>query len=332
MASFLHELRRGIFEAFEDNGSVVMLGEDIVDPYGGAFKVTQGLSTKFPDRVMATPICEAGFTGLAAGMAIRGLRPIVEIMFGDFLTLSTDQLVNHITKFAMMYPGVRVPVVIRTPMGGGRGYGATHSQSLEKMFLGVPGLSVVAPSLAHNPGDLIKLAVQDDTPVLFIENKLLYGMEVCGSKSDTLAVTHRDTASGYPLAVVRNLSHTPSDVTVICYGGASRHILAVMRRYAGEEISIKAIFPSLLNGAVPDELINELGGTSHILVVEEGTAGFNWGSELTASLYERTLGRLKRPIRRLAAANTVIPCADALERQVLVTEEKIEQEIMEILS
>ncbi len=131
----------------------MVVGEDLLDPYGGAFKVTKGLSTKFPDRVLTTPLSEAGFTALAAGMAIRGLRPVVEIMFGDFLMLAADQFINHIGKYRWMYNDkVRVPLVIRTPMGGRRGYGPTHSQTLEKHFIGAPGWQWLLPALSTNLG------------------------------------------------------------------------------------------------------------------------------------------------------------------------------------
>ena len=121
-------------------------------PYGGAFKVTRGLSSRFPARVFATPISEAAIVGLATGLALRGMRPVAEIMFGDFLFLAGDQLVNHAAKFRWMYHDqVRVPMVIRTPMGGRRGYGPTHSQSIEKHFMGVPGLWVVAPHVLSSP-------------------------------------------------------------------------------------------------------------------------------------------------------------------------------------
>jgi pyruvate/2-oxoglutarate/acetoin dehydrogenase E1 component len=159
----------------ENDASVYVLGEDILDPYGGAFKVTRGLSTKFPGRVLTTPISEAAIIGVANGMALRGLRPVAEIMFGDFLTLSADQLVNHAAKFRWMYNNnVHVPLVVRTPMGGRRGYGPTHSQSLEKMFLGTPGMKVVAPNTLGNPGQLLEEAIRDEDPVLFVEHKLLY--------------------------------------------------------------------------------------------------------------------------------------------------------------
>ncbi|MCU0488338.1 MAG: thiamine pyrophosphate-dependent enzyme, partial [Anaerolineales bacterium] len=185
--TMLESLNHGLRHAFEADPRVVLLGEDILDPYGGAFKVSRGLSTAFPERTWSTPISEAGITGLAAGLALRGLRPVVEIMFGDFLTLTADQVINHIAKFSWMYSGgkaqedqVSVPMVIRTPMGGRRGYGPTHSQTLEKIFLGIPGLRIVAPSglttnQLDNPGGLLSQAILDDPlPVLFIENKLQY--------------------------------------------------------------------------------------------------------------------------------------------------------------
>lgn len=332
MANFLQELRAGLFNAFVDDVRVVLLGEDVLDPYGGAFKVTQGLSTQFPERVIRTPISEAGITGAAAGMAIRGLRPIVEIMFGDFLTLCTDQIVNHITKFSTMYPGVHVPLVIRTPMGGGRGYGATHSQSLEKMYLGVPGLTVVAPSLAHNPGRLIQAAIVDDAPVLFIENKQLYSQSLCDAADPQLDVRERAGCGHYPVAVVQPKGTTVPDVTILSYGGASRHVLAVMRRLSEEEIVIKALFPASIKPIPIDGLLEEINPAGPILIVEEGSSGFNWGSELAAVIYERLLPVLKAPIKRLAAQEALIPCAAYLEQKVLVNEEQIESAIMEALS
>ena len=145
-------------------------------PYGGAFKVTQGLSDAYPDRVLTTPISEASLFGVAAGMALRGRRPILEIMFGDFIALGFDQVVNGISKFREMYDDqVTVPLVVRTPMGGRRGYGPTHSQSLEKLLLGVPNICVVAASECHDIGALLTDAVEDERPVFFVENKLMYG-------------------------------------------------------------------------------------------------------------------------------------------------------------
>ena len=152
MLTILEILNASLHDVMTQDERVYIMGEDILDPYGGAFKVTKGLSTTFPERVITTPISEAGIVGVAAGMALRGLRPIVEIMFGDFFTLIADQLINHITKFKWMYNDqVNVPIVIRAPMGGRRGYGPTHSQSLEKLFLGIPALRVLSPSTISVP-------------------------------------------------------------------------------------------------------------------------------------------------------------------------------------
>ncbi|BCL60566.1 pyruvate dehydrogenase [Desulfomarina profundi] len=333
MMNFLESLKKGLFESFAEDDRVVLLGEDIVDPYGGAFKVSLGLSSLYPDRVLNTPISEAGFTGAAGGMAIRGLRPVVEIMFGDFLTLCTDQIVNHITKFASMYPGVEVPLVIRTPMGGGRGYGATHSQTLEKMYLGVPGLKVVAPGLAHDPGKIVRTAVlKDSSPVLFIENKALYSRELIAEKAGELTVKEIETSTGYPVAVVSNMEGSRPDVVVLAYGGASLPLCEVMEQFADEEISIKALFPSLINEVDMELLLPELRGCGNIVICEEGSEGFNWGSEMAACIYEKMHRQLRNPILRVAAENTVIPCAKKLEDAVLLNENKIEQAIMELLS
>ena len=140
-------LNAALHEIFERDERVYLLGEDLLDPYGGAFKISQGLSTRWPDRVLTTPVSEASIFGVSAGLALRGYRPILEIMFGDFIALGLDQVVNGIAKFRAMFDDrVTVPLVVRTPMGGRRGYGPTHSQSLEKLLVGVPGITVVAPA------------------------------------------------------------------------------------------------------------------------------------------------------------------------------------------
>ena len=157
----LDSLNAGLLRALGEDTRVLLIGEDILDPYGGAFKVTKGCSTQYPQQVITTPISEAGLAGVAAGLALRGFRPVLEAMFGDFTALMADQLINHISKFRWMYNDtVEVPLVIRTPMGGRRGYGPTHSQTLEKLYLGIPGLTVVAPNHfvlpnSPEPGELL---------------------------------------------------------------------------------------------------------------------------------------------------------------------------------
>ena len=167
-------LNEALHALFASRDDVHLLGEDILDPYGGAFKVTQGLSDAYPDRVLTTPISEASLFGVAAGMALRGQRPILEIMFGDFVTLGFDQVVNGISKFPEMYDDqVTVPLVVRTPMGGRRGYGPTHSQTLEKHFLGIPNLNVVSPSHVHDVRSILRhLVLAERRPSLLIEHKI----------------------------------------------------------------------------------------------------------------------------------------------------------------
>src|SRR6185437_15979950 len=189
-------------------------------PYGGAFKVTRGLSMRYPGRVRATPISEAAIAGGSAVLALAGFRPIAEIMFCDFLTLCFDQVANHIAKYGAMYDGgATCPVVIRTPSGGGRGYGPTHSQSLEKHFLGIPHLRVVAGSLWHDPVALFEDFLADDSPVLHIEHKLLYPLHLATNGHAHLATGAPDGSPGFPHTVsVRPVPREDCSLTVVAYG------------------------------------------------------------------------------------------------------------------
>lgn len=328
--TYLESLRSGLYDAFELSNQVVIIGEDIQDPYGGAFKITKGLSSKFPDRVFNAPISEAGFTGLSVGLAIRGMLPVVEIMFGDFITLCADQIINHMTKFSSMYPGVSVPIVIRTPMGGGRGYGATHSQSLEKLFFGIPNLKIISPSLAHNPGELLKFSILVETgPLLFIENKTLYSKTLLINNTEDIYV--RTINEKFPISVLTNTQSEKYDIHVISYGGPSLSIFNIMKKLIEDEISIKSIFPSLISPFELDSIFQEIKDAKKILIVEDGSEGFNWGSEVACQIYESSFFNLEKPIKRLSAKDEIIPCADKLEKEILVTEEKIEKFIMELL-
>ncbi len=328
--TYLESLRSGLYDAFDLSNQVVIIGEDIQDPYGGAFKITKGLSSKFPDRVFNAPISEAGFTGLSVGLAIRGMLPVVEIMFGDFITLCADQIINHMTKFSSMYPGVSVPIVIRTPMGGGRGYGATHSQSLEKLFFGIPNLKIISPSLAHNPGELLKFSILAETgPLLFIENKTLYSKTLFINNTEDIYV--RTINEKFPISVLTNTRSEKFDIHVISYGGPSLSIFNIMKKLIGDEISIKSIFPSLISPFKLDSIFQEIKEAKKILIVEDGSEGFNWGSEVACQIYESSFFNLEKPVKRLSAKDAIIPCADKLEKEILVTEEKIEKFIMELL-
>ncbi len=333
MKTYLARIQEGLASAFARDPRVHLIGEDILDPYGGAFKASKGLSTNFPDRVTTTPISEAGITALGTGMALRGLRPVIEIMFGDFLTLAADQIVNHATKFRGMYADrVRVPLVIRTPVGGGRGYGATHSQSLEKMFLGCPGLTIVAPSHLHDPGDLLEHAIlRDDDPTLFLEHKLLYSLPLFDG-GEGIEVSMIEEVPGYPSALASNFSSGQPDVVVLSYGGMSREMIPLARKMRDEEINVLALFPATLQPVPLRTIVDVARRSGRVLIVEEGTAGFNWGSELAALVHQHCAPSLARPVMRIASDPGVIPTASHLESRVLPSQAKIEQSILELIS
>ena len=331
--SYLESLRTTLHAILDHDPAAVVLGEDILDPYGGAFKVMQGLSTRFPDRVLTTPICEASIVGMSVGMALRGLHPIAEIMFGDFVTLAADQIVNHAAKYPAMYNGqVSVPLVIRTPMGGGRGYGPTHSQSLERLFFGIPHLKLVAASHAHDADTLLQQAVADPEPVIFVENKLLYPLRLERGNA-TITREEAPDSHGYPVVTLRNYGAGESpDVTVIAYGGMSRLLVPLLERLADEEIRLLACLPACISPLDAAPLVAAARQSGRVLVVEESPVAFGWGAEVAAQISALAGDRLLAPVARLGAAPMVIPAAKALEDTVLPSTASIEAAIFELLT
>jgi pyruvate/2-oxoglutarate/acetoin dehydrogenase E1 component len=329
VVTFVQELNETLRSLLVNRADVVILGEDLLDPYGGAFKVTQGLQRDFPSRVLTTPISEAALVGIANGMALRGLHPIVEIMFGDFITLCFDQLVNHSAKFRAMYAGrVAVPLVVRTPMGGGRGYGPTHSQSLEKLLLGVPHLDVVAPSLFGGPRSALVRAVEGDRPTVFIEHKLLYPASLYGDGALHVEVAHED---GYGIALVRNYASGDPDVTLVTYGGVSRYLERVLGELAQEEIRVLACLPERLHPLPRAVIAHAVSESGRAVVIEEGGLSSGWGAEVAALLQEDCWRMLRGPVRRVAARDLIVPAARSLESVVLPGPEDILKAVMEVL-
>jgi pyruvate/2-oxoglutarate/acetoin dehydrogenase E1 component len=347
MVTVLDSLNAALHRAFAADTRVILLGEDVLDPYGGAFRVTRGLSTTYPERVLATPISEAGIVGVATGMAMRGLRPVVEIMFGDFLTLIADQVINHATKFRWMYGGnkspqdqVHVPMVIRTPMGGRRGYGPTHSQTLEKFFLGVPGLRLLAPTNLGDPGGLLEEAIlKTDDPVLFVENKLLYLAQILDGEGlgdfdlrviNGQGVVDQESYSLLPktpsLTYSLTLRQAPSPtLTLAAYGYVADLARQAMLKLAYEhEIFTELVVPTQLAPFAVDPILNSAGRTGRLLVVEEGTFTLGWGAEILARAAESLGSRLKGACR-LAARDLPVPSSGALENGVLPGVEDIVQ-------
>jgi 2-oxoisovalerate dehydrogenase E1 component len=313
-------LNAGLHEVFEQRDDVYLLGEDLLDPYGGAFKVSQGLSTRWPDRVLTTPVSEASLFGVSAGLALRGYRPILEIMFGDFVALGFDQIVNGIAKFRAMFDDqVTVPLVVRTPMGGRRGYGPTHSQSLEKLLLGVPGIVVVAPSECHDLGALLAEAVDDDEPVFFIENKLLYGRPNRRPADGYVDEFRCIEGKGrYPSLTFSGNGFAGAEATLVTYGG----MLPVALDAATELILEHEIFTEVVALArlLPLDLepvLESVARTGAAVTVEEGTLTGGVGAEIAARLQADAWDDLRRPVSRVAARDWIVPAARTLEDEAL---------------
>ena len=314
MSTVLDSINSALHDLMAGDSRVVVLGEDLLDPYGGAFKVTRGLSTKFPDRVFTTPISESAIVGLASGMAMRGLRPIAELMFGDFLFLAGDQLVNHAAKFQWMYNDqVRVPMVVRAPMGARRGYGPTHSQSIEKHFMGVPGLWVLAPSVLSSPGDLLKQAVAIDAPVVFIESKTCYGRGVQSQVPGMASTSIADPVSPFATVLWRHQG-AASDGVVWCYGGMTPHCLeAVTRLRDHEGLHLDLVVVSQLSPLPATHIARVLDATGATLhaYVEEASIEHGWSSDVLAQVAAEGGSDLTHV--RIGGAHAPIPASRALE-------------------
>ncbi len=328
MSTVLETLNNALLNAMQADERVYILGEDILDPYGGAFKVTRGLSSQFPERVLTTPISEAAIVGMANGMALRGLRPIAEVMFGDFVTLAADQLINHASKFRWMYnEQVDVPLVLRLPMGGRRGYGPTHSQSIEKLFLGVPGLKMIAPSTLGDPAALLREAINDLEPVLFVEHKLLYPKQVL-TASDLPDWKISSGGGVYPTFTLQVPNVKPK-VSIATYGYNFEIVRAAAQHLMYEhEIFCEIIVFSQLSPFELDPLIKSVGRTQRLITFEEGTYTLGWGAEIAALTAEKAG---VSQIRRVAAKNLPIGNSKTLEDAILPDESSLIKTVLEML-
>jgi 2-oxoisovalerate dehydrogenase E1 component len=320
-------LNHALDELLAGHPEVLLLGEDLHDPYGGAFKVTAGLSTRFPGRVISSPISEAGVVGAGIGLALAGFRPVVEIMFADFVTLAMDQVYNHAVKFPGMFADARVPLVVRTPSGGRRGYGPTHSQSMENLMAAVPGLTVVFPSRHHDPGLLLRRAVLDwNSPTFFFEHKLLYGRLVESSGYRELAADPADAGSGWFPTLVHG-SADP-DISLVAYGDSVSLAEAVMAQLAEEEVECEIVIPSLLAPLPRHTLTKHLSTRRRIVVIEEAPAECGFSAELAAALLQ---AGYSGKYRRVAPYPGPIPAARSLEAAALPSEQNIFDGVVEMI-
>ena len=305
--TYAQALNDALREEMRADGRVFVMGEDI-GHHGGMFRVTQGLIDEFsPQRVRDTPISEAGFVGLGIGAALAGMRPVVELMFMDFVLVAADQIVNQAAKLHYMSGGqAAVPIVIRAQQGGGRGNGAQHSQSFEAWLAQVPGLKVVAPATPKDAKGLLKSAIRDGNPVVFIEHKLLYN-------------TKGEVPEGeYTIPIGKAEVKRPGrDITIVSFSRTLLFALEAAETLAQKGIQAEVIDLRTIEPLDMQTILGSVQGTARLLVVHEAHTNCGIGAEIIARLYEQAPDILITPARRLGAKHVPIPVAEPLENAVL---------------
>jgi pyruvate/2-oxoglutarate/acetoin dehydrogenase E1 component len=289
-------------QAMRDDSGVFVLGEDVAE--GGPYGTTAGLAEEFgTDRVLNTPISESAICGVAVGAAQSGLRPIVEVMFIDFVTLALDQLVNQAAKAHAMSGGqLRVPLVLRTQGGAGRRWGAQHSQSLESWLTHIPGLKVVMPSRAADAAGLLASAIADPNPVVFVENKMLY------FKSEDVPKRPPPVPIGRALVV-----RPGSDVTIVALSRLVDEALVAAERLAGEGIEAEVIDPRTLVPLDLDTIVESVGRTHRLVIAHEAVVHGGFGAEIAAQVQAAAFDDLDAPIERVGAPFSPVPFSPPLE-------------------
>jgi pyruvate/2-oxoglutarate/acetoin dehydrogenase E1 component len=317
---YFKSLNKALHNILRKNNNAILIGEDLLDPYGGAFKVSKGLSTQFPNQVISTPISEGAIIGSAVGMSMRGLKPIVEIMFGDFITLAADQIINHATKYNWIYnEKVDVPIIIRTPVGGGRGYGPTHSQSLENIFMSIPGLEIIAPSICHDPGKILENLIKyNSKPVIFVEYKVDYSKKIQNDKFGNFFINKKNT-NLYGNDIILSLYPNENpDIIILTYGGSlTLATQAAEKIFLDEELIANVALPSSIKPINIDFIDDSLKTCGKIVIVEEGNVIGGWGAEVSSVIHEKYFNYLKYPVQRLGSKDSPIPSSGPMEEEML---------------
>ncbi len=301
--TFAQAVREALAEEMRRDPRVFIIGEDVAEA-GTPFKVLSGLVAEFgPQRVIDSPISEAGITGLAVGAAMTGMRPVVDIMFGDFLTLAMDQIANQAAKVHYMSGGKwRAPLVVRTTMGATRRSAAQHSQSLHALVSHIPGLKVVLPATPYDAKGLLKSAIRDDNPVVFFEDKMMYT-----TRGPVPAEEYT-----IPLGVAA-VKRPGNDITLVATSSMVQVALAAAESLAGEGISAEVVDPRTMMPLDEETLIASARKTGRAVVVDEGYGRYGAVAELAAVLAEGAFHYLDAPVRRLGARHVPIPFSPVLE-------------------
>ena len=301
---------------------VVLWGLDI-GPYGGAFGVTRGLFEEFgPERVIDMPISEAGYVGAGVGAAITGLRPVIELQFSDWITIASDQLINHAAKMRYMFGGrLSVPLVLRAPVGAYTFAAAQHSQSFESIFAFIPGLKVVMPASPHDAKGLLKSAIRDDNPVIFFEHKMLYPME--GEVPEGEYIT--------PLGKA-HLKRQGDDVTVVAYAYMVPLALHAAEKLADEGISVEVVDLRTIDPLDEKAILKSVAKTRHLVIVQEAWPRCSVSSEVAATVAEKGFDSVDAPVVRVTGKNVPVPFSRVLEGYVLPHDEDIVAAVKKVLA
>jgi len=333
--SIAEALRAALREEMRRDERVFLLGEDIGIPggFGGAFTVTLGLSEEFgAERVLDTPISEAGIAGVAIGAAMCGMRPVADVQYGDFLFNMMDQLANQAAKLRYMSGGtLSVPMVMRAPVGA-TARGSQHAQSLEAFFTHVPGLKVVAPSNAYDAKGLLKAAIRDDNPVLVFEHKLLYGSKgprsERGAVSANCEVPDEDYIVPIGEGIVRRAGR---DVTIVATLLMVYRALEAAEMLAAEGIDVEVIDPRTLVPLDKQLIFESVRKTGRLVIVEEDNLTNGWGAEVAALMADEAFAWLDAPIKRVAAPDVPPPFAPVLESLYVPDAQRIVATVRSIL-
>jgi pyruvate dehydrogenase E1 component beta subunit len=320
--SFAQAIREALDEELARDENIILFGEDI-GKWGGVFRTTEGLMEKYgPERVVDTPLSEEGYVGLAVGIAMTGMHPVPEIMFGDFITLAMDQIVNQAAKMRYMTGGqVKVPITIRATMGGGRSSGAQHSQSWHAWFAHVPGLKVVVPSTPYDAKGLLKMALREPNPVVFFEDKVMYH-KIKGNVPEEEYVIPFGEA---------DIKRSGDDVTIIALSRMVHTALAAADRLAEKGISAEVIDPRTLTPLDEKTLVESVCRTGGAVIVDEGYNRFGVTAELAAVIARGAFDYLDAPIERLGALDVPIPFTPPLEFATIPDEERIVAAVLRVL-
>jgi len=317
-------IREGIRQEMAADSSVFCIGEDITGfrGFGGGFGVTSGLLEEFgEERVRDTPISEQAIVGLSAAAAATGMRPVVELMFNDFMGCAGDQIMNQAAKFRYMYGGrMQVPMVLRLPTGAGRQAAAQHSQSLEAWLVHIPGLKVVFPSTSADALGLMISSIRDDNPVMFFEHKVMYGME--GEVPD----------ENIPIPLgLADIKREGSDLTIIATGMCVRKSLAAAEELAKEGISVEVVDPRTLFPLDKETIYRSVAKTGRVIIATEEVKRGAWSAEMASNIAEDMFESLKSRIIRVGELNTPIPCTKVLEDYVVPQQHDIVKAVKESL-